>query len=404
MPIQNIGSDVIEAYLKGVALKQQKEERLRQFEIQQQANEIRQKQLDQNLAIANQKFTDLRTWRGLQAKNFQSQEAARNANAAVQDFEAKLKWNEGIASGKIRPAQEGIQPDPNDPSTYRPATPQELQQITAQGKVTEQRALIPGKIEEAGGIEQAKVPARSVVAGIQSDLQLRNQREAREFQAKENELNRQNRLAVAEARRKAGIEENEIYDEAHIDAIAHGDMTRQGIAQLPVKDRARILGKATAQQIIPLADEDVKRFSEVRDLKTYINLSRQFKDLLKNYSTVAQAWTDPKVRDLGNTIDSLAKTFAVNIAGDRSILSEKEVPRISKGVVQLNPSGWLVVNPWSDSTKINNEINERRLNEFIDVYKLRIRERLGQRSQKQKDAINEKFNFTLADDDVEEVK
>lgn len=393
----NPGVDIMQAYFRGKQIRQQREKTQAEVEIANQIAADRQQKMEDDWNIALQKQKDLAEWRKLQAKNQESE-------LVLKEFESLKSRGEAYQKGWL----ELIDPSKGfiDPKNFRETKAGTAARMEAEAAKLKAEAVVPAAVQQAVQIAEGTAPVKVETAKqIYEETTVKDREDKQTFEALENQKDRQlraeegaknraTRIQAANIAHAAGQDTEGNYIASHMKGIQYGDITMEDLKALPAKERSQIIHAARGEGLKILTFKEQEKLADAQNLERYYIKSKELQERIAKKGNWKEAFTDGKITTLMGELDAIAKQFSVAVAGDKSILTERELPRIAQGTIGRNPAGWTALNPLQNTTKINNEANLKRVQEFKKLYHERINTLLGPNlTPAQREAVKEKFGL-----------
>lgn len=403
----NVGSDIIEAYLKGVAVKNQREENISRAQQHAEAMKLRDQQLKQNLQIANDRAAETTRWHDLQNEK-------AKADRKVKIFEAITKKSRSLQLGfeELIDPQAGFVTDDGElnVANFRETPKGTAIRLEAEKAGLIERAktdplvnrayqMLPVEVTKAREKALAELPARTNLAMIQSELQAKNQKAQRDWQTIENQKMRDAALSranlVLEGRLNATREEkNNIVQQtvdSHEPEVLTGRMTFEDMNKvMSANTRAATQNELRKRDIIPLHDQ------QREDLKL-LPMAQSFYGRLKELNAIINTHSDPRAAELDPKYEAKMKEVQQDldawgraVKGFKGMITERDTERLIGGIPKSFPSG-----PKSllDSKKSIKEINQERVDKIEDFIQEKFDLITRGSSSKQTSAVREQYGI-----------
>jgi len=393
--IWNPGSDIIEAFLKGVAVKNQREANVQraqhQFEMQKLA--------DAKMKEQSRQFED----RLRETKDYHTGQMDLNKKKFDQTLKLfKYQIAEGLQKGTIRLADNEDGFEFTEPGTQ--------QKVATQAKVDEKRALIAPTVEEAQALlpthvqearekSMAELPARTNLAMIQSELSGAAQKAQRDWQTIENQKNRDSALAranlVLEGRLNATKAEKDDLVQQTVDShepeVLTGRMTFEDMNKvMSANTRAATQNELRKREIVPLHD------TQREDLKL-LPMAQNFYGKLKELNEIINSHPDPRTAELDPKY--VAKMAEVQqdldawgraVKGFKGMITERDTQRLIGGI----PKSWAAgLRSIMAGKKDLRTINQERLDKIEDFIQEKFDLITRGSSSKQTSAVREQYGI-----------
>ena len=328
------GVNAIEYYLKGRALRDQREQ-------QQQEAQLKAQQLEQNWQISERKFNELSAYqKAVVAKQLADLELAkRNERIRVADL---------ISSGKGKF-------DPNNPGEVIPTAPEDLNKNLAQraGAVEEaknaplvkrQWDMLPGETEKIRQGEGARLPYRLQQAEQAGRIALERQDDNQRFIAEQNQLKIGAANTRASLNRSAKADERKSEVSNIVDTVEPevrtGILTREDLNKRYNKqDNALIQNQLTARGIRIWGDEERASTNLLPMAQNFLQKLRTLKDHINSFSDPKLAWLDDKTAELNKEIQQDLDAWGRAVKGFKGPITEKDTGRLEGGIPKPLPAG-----------------------------------------------------------------
>lgn len=370
MPVDlSISRHVIDAYMKGVQLRQEKEQ-------QEEAAEIRRLQIEE----ARKQFLEkheLELKKALDNENLHKSTIALN-QARIKDYgtRAKIAGLNALNNAKSITTPDGrritlqdIIPDGFDGLQIEALTPQ--QQADLAVKTEGEKAQAKAVVEQPNRIALIHEQGKNQIANILTKANL---------DSVENEKDRKNRIEVAEinarrafANRNATREERKaVIDEmvgAHENDILSGQTALEDLPKGDLGNAIQSRMKAQGTRLFLRKERD--KFNEAPDLANFIDNVAALNKALKSYDFQT-------ARDLRNSLEADLGLFARNTKAEKGNMSNQDIARMA----ELLP-GWTY----------KNEENARRVKAIEEIYYTRMDQILRGTSPIQREAIKQRWGL-----------
>ena len=396
MPVDlSVSKHVIESFLAGSKLKEDREERIARAEAQKEALELRRQQIA-DLAAQFQERHKLETAKAL--SNFElnkarikdygirSQLGVVNAAAAAS---GKLKTPDGqsIDIGTLLQLPEYKNLGINVPSM----------QEASQQEIIKQTGIAQGR-------EDVAAPGRAEDIRLRGNVQAGNINLKSELDAEQKKLDRENRIEVAkiralnsQANKQATKEEKDNDIQDYVGAVGpkvfNWETTREELIPqgtsggLKIHGQINKLGKvANKQDII-----DVKLLNNIG---TIMDKAEQLNTELQKGSVISNS-TNAKVAALTTDLNTELETWGRAVKNQKGSMTDRDAPRIAGGFPQVNPLGEglaasakAILNP-----KAVKEANDRRVLSMKKLYKEKLNIILKGTTPEQRKAIMEQYGL-----------
>ena len=396
------GTNAIEYYLKGRAIRDAREQHQKELEFKRQ-------QLEQNWKISELKNKELADYHGALTAKMLADLKLAIKKQRIEDAKAIA---DGVAEydpdnpGELRPTPKGTRGQVKAQEAGDVANAQVEPEVKKQillNPVMVDRAvqtatgLSPVLIDRAGKIKNAELPAELFKMGEQAHLIDVENRKKEAATAQQNELNRNLRRDLAQMKGMENEADKQEYIDSFREGVRNGDVNMEQIRALPLKHRDAVLFALRKNNEIPYDSKAHEKFAEAGRLKNYIDDSEKVAKRMFGRN-VAENAADGDVTTEIDRLNALGKVFAVNVQGDKSILSEREIPRLQGGAVSVNPAGVRsLINPLSPTSDINDRANATRVREMKEAYNKGLRELLGNASPAQREELQKKYRFKFYD-------
>jgi len=382
--LYNPGKDIIDAYLKGVAIRQEKERFTTQRELEQQRLELARKTAEQNWKRFE---SNLEETKRLHDSTIDANRSTINSHL----LDTKLKIAKGIQDGDIVIDESG-QPQFTKPGTRT--------QVKANEAGAIETAKTPTLIERAGGVEAAKQPYSLERIDAQNKGRATIQLADQLWKSVENEKNRINARDVAAIRAQATLANKNSTKEEKAQTINDAiDAYKDDIftGRLPVDNQAFPKGDAglkiqtamRANNVRMINQKEADKLTGLRTLDGFINKLGELNSLLQEGGIVGQA-TNPKIKQLQQELEADLVLFGREAKGEKGVVTDKDIDRLKGAIPQILPGGFTSIRD-SEGRKA---ANSRRVKQAIDVYHEKFDSILGEKiSPVQKEAIRKEYGI-----------
>lgn len=365
------GTNSIEYYLKGRALRQQKEETEARTAVAQQQAELKAQQLNDAWKINEIKLSE--------AKRFHDAQIAK----MKADFTIASQNSQGQLAKLV--ADGILEPDPQNPGAFIPtevgkraivlANEAKLKaQAQADVDVNKQTQLNPIMAERAGAVAKAQLPAKSVFANIESELRGKAAQAQRDFTAIENQKNRDAAYARAQlthslgSQAKAEEKAQAITDTVDADwqEVLEGNITQEdlnrkltGEAKVKVQNEIRRRGGRI------LKDEDKANVSALSAAKNFHTKLEELNKIIDKHSTPQAAALDPAYQAQLKYIQQDLDAWGRAVKGFKGMITERDTQRLEGGIPDPLPGGKLSIFQSAKAIKAENAKRVKSVENFI---------------------------------------
>jgi len=386
------GTNAIEYYLKGRALKQQREANESRAAIAQQQAELRAKQLEDNWKINEIKAQEIKRFHDAQIGKMKA------------DFENDLiKTRTQLATA----IQNGLlEPDPEKQGEYRltkagtaakaAAEAEALREKAKSGvRVEEAQQMIPIKAQTAGEIAQAQLPAKTNEMLIRSELAGAAAKAQRDWQtiekAKDRDAQRANtilRVNATLANKSATKEEKDQVSaqmvEDYLPDILSG--APEGVLEaLPKGDAGlKLRNGVKAQGYNILTRKQAENLEGMKNLQNFYAKAKELQETI-NSGVIGNIG---KIKQLQDELAADLVIFGREAKAEKGVVTDKDIDRLRGAIPQILPGGKGAILEGSKKA------NERRVNSIIDTYHEKVTGILGPKiKSEQERAIRERYGL-----------
>lgn len=390
------GTNSIEYYLKGRALRQQREETEARTAIAQQQAELKAKQLDDAWKINEIKSQELKRYHDAQITKMKN------------DFEIASQNSRGQLAKLV--ADGILEADPDKPGAFRPtdagrraiilANEEKLKaEARSAVRVSEAQQMSPILASRAGAVAQAQLPARTNLAMIQSEIAGKAAQAQRDFTAEQNALNREamyNRAMLAHSNRstaKAEEKAQTITDtvDADLTEVMEGNITQEDLnRKLTGEAKVKVQNEFRNRGVRILKDEDKGNLSALQAATNFHTKLKDLEIIINKHSTPQMAALDPdyksKLKEIQQDLDAWGRA----VKGFKGMITERDTQRLEGGIPDPLPGGKLSV--FQNAKKIR-EINAGRVKSIENFIQQRFNMMTSGMTKAQKDQIRKRFSI-----------
>lgn len=387
MPIQNIGADIVQAFLAGRRIKLQQDALRQQQEFAQQKFEQDQQQFEQELKRKNEEF-----------KLTQALDQAKYNKSL---FDARVKGGEALAQGHLSPTtvtDEAYEAEIPEIGTIRIPNPEIRKNKDSERKINEAvkqfTALTLPTAQRAGQVAQAQNPALMERTEKQQAGQLENQKIIKELEAKEADKRFKERVylqdrrdANAMARAQVRRKSNEVdfapeETNVAIKNLADGsttleELTKSGYTQ---SERKHLIQEMGRRNLKPLNNQTKTSLQQMQAVKNIFEQVTRLRDMIKE-SPYESTIPFSTARGLAGRINAQLGTMASQVGGQKGAISLKDVKAMEAYVAKFS---YGIANP-----KVNDEI----VNDFEKLLRSKQNSLMPNFSPAQKRILNETYNL-----------
>lgn len=382
MPVDlSVSQHVIQSFLAGARLKEQREQRIAEAEARAEALEVRRQQIADLAAQFKERHA-------LETQKANSRMALDKARADELGIRLKSFGLNLLTKGKDLVTEGG-----------GPLTLEHINQaLSENGAAPVIRTQSPTELDQreinkqvgiAQGREDVTMPGKREMAILQGNIQANNQgavqaamdarakldRESREKMNADRVAASFARASATHADKLATKEQKDADDKDAIETalpqIRSGQMTLEDLATLPAQTRLKVVNAALANNGRIFKAKDKDKFNEIPEVFGFLNNAKALKDAYNNYNL-------NDARGLEGLMQPALGLFGRNILAEKGNLSNQDVARIGK----LLPSFWL--------TK---EQNEARVAEIESIIHNRFKQILGGMNPDQRQAVTERWGI-----------
>lgn len=381
MPDELVGTNAIEYYLKGRAIKEAREQRERQFQLG-----LIQRQIEANKLEAQQKQFDKTISETQRYHDAQIDKLKNDVKTSIMD--AKIKGSKAFQEGLIDFDQEGniIYTEKGAAAAAEAQKQGLIAEARNKANVSMQTSLNDIMAERAEKVAKAQLPSRSILQGqlfehqdIMQQRALANTLEAARIRAN---ATLENKNATKEEKNQAI---NDLI-EGHKQDVFEG---RRGLEDLPKGDVGNKVIGALLKNGKILTRKQIGQLEGFKSLQGFYEKTKQLNQLLQQGGLLNQT-TNPQIKQLQDELAADLVIFGREAKAEKGVVTDKDIDRLTGAIPQLLPGG---IRSITDKNA-RKEANDRRVKEIENLIHEKFDNITGPNiNPAQKSAIRESYGI-----------
>jgi hypothetical protein len=388
MPIQNVGSDIIEAYLKGVATRQQKEHQLLQLRQQMEIAKMREAYQQEQQKIAKGRLDEL----------IKHNEATEKLAGAKQNWRQTV---DKLTMGKLVKDFVLIPDDnPDNPTGLKMNLPEKMQEAEIAHKVNEYKAMTQPAVERQQEMDlKANLPTFLAKQAFTHDKALDIMARQQTATALENRLTREAamdrlKLRLKEQGQAKKAEDQQLINDfvaSHSEDVLAGRISREDLRKELGGDKFLKVDNAfKSANINMLGKDNQKDLAALQIAQNLLQKARTQRDYINSWKLPSASQFTGTYTSQENLMNADLDSFSRAFKGYKSAITERDTERTKGLLPSALPGGKYSLG--SKPAQIR-EQNNKRIEELEDLLQEKLNLMTRGMTNEQREVIRHDFQI-----------